>query len=123
MLLSKKHGVNPSLNLCAWCNKPKGIVMHGLLPHDEEAPKECITDVEPCPDCQERMNKGITVIECDDNDVFTGRWIVVSEHACKALFPDNFDAIISVRRCAISKEFMDWILKQISDHMRPEVQA
>ena len=60
--LSKKHGVNPSLDICFFCGESKGVALLGKLPNDAEAPKEIITDYEPCNKCKEQWKKGIPII-------------------------------------------------------------
>ena len=78
--LSEKHGVNPTLVLCFWCGEERGdIACLGKLPGDKEAPRRCVVDYTPCDSCQEKMNRGITIIENDKDNKPTGRWCVVKE--------------------------------------------
>lgn len=48
--LSQKFGVNPSMVVCPICGKDAGVVLHGRLPGDEQAPHKHNAD-EPCEDC------------------------------------------------------------------------
>lgn len=89
--ISPKHGVNPSMDLCAFCHKPKGIALMGKLPGDREAPREIITDYEPCDECKEHFAEGVLIVEASETPIGpgqppiqegvypTGRWMVVDE--------------------------------------------
>lgn len=67
--LSKKHGLNPTIPVCAWCGKDKNEI--ALLGHigdrrkgeDLEAPMHCVMDYEPCDHCKEQWGQGVTIIE------------------------------------------------------------
>ena len=60
--LSEKHGVNPSMEICFFCNEAKGIVLFGKLKGDVEAPKEILIDYEPCDKCKEKFKEGVIVV-------------------------------------------------------------
>lgn len=61
--LSRKHGVNPSVDVCFWCGEAKGVVLMGAIRNDAEAPRECITSYDPCPSCQDGFSQGFLLIE------------------------------------------------------------
>ena len=61
--LSEKHGVNPSMEICFFCNEAKGIVLFGKLRNDVEAPREVLINYEPCDKCKEKFKDGVTVVE------------------------------------------------------------
>ncbi len=94
--VSPQHGVNPSIAVCFFCGKDKGLVMLGKLKDDAKAPKRAIYDYEPCEECAEKMKQGVTVIEVTtvDNNTApiqegawpTGRWCVISKDAAEQLF-------------------------------------
>lgn len=104
--LSKKHGVNPTMGICFYCNKPTDtIAMLGALKGDAEAPKYSVLDYVPCKDCQKMFDTGIPLIEASTRDVWrtqmpltkstegeevypTGRYMVVTEEFGKMLFGD-----------------------------------
>lgn len=71
--LSPKHGVNPSMELCFWCGKPKGVVLFGRLHEkkgdrtDVEAPKETVLNLEPCGACKEAFKLGVRIVEVIDD--------------------------------------------------------
>ena len=50
--ISKKHGVNPSINTCFWCGGDKNIILFGKLPNDAEAPRNVCMDYQPCDKCK-----------------------------------------------------------------------
>ena len=60
--LSEKHGVNPSMEICFFCNEAKGIVLFGKLKKDVEAPREVLIDYEPCDKCKEKFKEGVIVV-------------------------------------------------------------
>lgn len=49
--LSKKHGVNPSLQVCTICGHDDGIAMFGYITGDKEAPRRTLSP-EPCKKCK-----------------------------------------------------------------------
>lgn len=61
--LSEKHGVNPSMEICFFCNEAKGIVLFGKLKKDVEAPREVLINYEPCNKCKEKFKEGVIVVE------------------------------------------------------------
>ena len=50
ILLSPKHGLNPSILPCICCGEDYGIALLGKLKGDKEAPKEISQGL--CPKCQ-----------------------------------------------------------------------
>lgn len=69
--LSPKHGVNPSLCVCFFCGKSKGIALMGRIGdgrkgEDIEAPRECVMDYEPCDECASVMSQGVSLIEVSE---------------------------------------------------------
>lgn len=90
--LSKKHGVNPCIPVCAWCGKEKNeVALLGYIKGDVEAPKNAVINYEPCDECKKAWSRGVVVIEVvPDPEVEgqrefvegaypTGRWVVVKE--------------------------------------------
>lgn len=60
IILSEKHGLNPSLVICPLCNKEQGIALLGRIKGDKEAPK--ISYSEPCQECMEDIVKNDRVL-------------------------------------------------------------
>jgi hypothetical protein len=56
IMVSEKHGVNPSLMRCPCCGKDTGVALLGRLPNDAEAPRQ-IPDVEPCEACRAEFTR------------------------------------------------------------------
>jgi hypothetical protein len=87
--LSEKYGVNPSVNVCFYCNEDKNeIVLPGRLKGDAEAPHRGVWNMEPCDKCKTHMEQGIILISVDElrsmdreNPWRTGGWCVVREDA------------------------------------------
>lgn len=64
--LSKKHGVNPSVDHCFICGKEYGIVLFGKLKGDVEAPMSTCTGG-ICDECEKvRAAGAIFLIEMDE---------------------------------------------------------
>lgn len=57
--LSEKHGVNPSVEKCFFCQRDVGIVLFGRLKDDVEAPRSVTLNHDPCVDCQVVMSRGV----------------------------------------------------------------
>ena len=112
ILLSPKHGVNPSITHCEICGKEIGIALLGKLKDDAEAPKDVAIGL--CDDCQKVMDaEGVIVIEVRDgetgnNPYRTGRLVGMSkdwkervniEHpVCymeQSMFSELFDNILN----------------------------
>lgn len=94
--LSNKHGLNPSINVCFFCGKDKELILNGRLKGDAKAPHRVVANYIPCPECEEKMKLGVTVIEVTTRDTGalpiqrgawpTGRWCVISHEAAARLF-------------------------------------
>lgn len=63
--ISPKHGVNPTIPICAWCGQKKNeIAMLGKIDReDSEAPRNCILDYVPCDHCAEQWAMGVAILE------------------------------------------------------------
>lgn len=74
--VSKEHGVNPGVELCFFCNEPKGLLLwgelrpemrealrkSGLTDGGTEAPRNAVINQEPCGKCQDLMRQGVILI-------------------------------------------------------------
>ena len=89
--LSPKHGVNPTIPICYFCNREKPeVILVGRLPHDEAAPSKTVWDRRPCKTCQGHMQRGIILISVTnnadgDNPYRTGGWCVVTDTAIQRI--------------------------------------
>lgn len=107
MVISKKHGLNPSMDICFFCGEPKGIALFGKMKGDAEAPREVLLNYAPCDKCKEQMSQGTTVIEVvmDNNGnkpikegIYpTGRWCVMRREAAKELFNGEHENVLLER--------------------------
>ena len=83
IILSPKHGVNPSITHCECCGKEIGIALLGKLKNDAEAPRDIYMGL--CDECQKVIDQdGLMIIEVRDgetgnNPYRTGRIIGVSK--------------------------------------------
>jgi hypothetical protein len=103
--LSPKHGVNPAIVHCFFCNEPTDkIALLGKLPGDAPAPMKTVIDAEPCATCAGYMEQGIILISVRDgaegaNPYRTGAWIVVTADAIERMLKPSpqRDAILRKR--------------------------
>ena len=96
MRISDKHGLNPSVAVCFFCGKDKGVVALGRIKGDIKAPRRAIYDYKPCEECAEKMKQGVTVIEVTktNNGTIpiqagawpTGRWCIIAKDKAELLF-------------------------------------
>ena len=61
MILSEKHGVNPSLILCPYCGKETGIALFGKLKGDKEAPRSVVGN-DLCDECKKKVDDGFVLV-------------------------------------------------------------
>lgn len=82
IILSEKHGVNPSLILCPYCGKETGIALFGKLKGDKEAPKKVVGD-ELCDECKKKVKDGLVLIiearQTEDGIELLGRRAEISK--------------------------------------------
>ena len=92
ILLSPKHGVNPSVTHCECCGKTIGVALLGKLKGDAEAPKDIYMGL--CDDCQKVVDAdGLMIIEVRDgeknpNPYRTGRLVGITKDAKERMFKD-----------------------------------
>lgn len=106
IILSPRHGVNPSLSLCFYCGREKNeLVLPGRLPGDAEAPRRAVWNMEPCAECAEHMGRGVIMIQVQDgeegkeNPVRLGGYAVVLDEALRRFIepPALLDQILRAR--------------------------
>lgn len=104
--VSPKHGVNPSIAVCAWCGGDKNeIALFGRMNRaDDEAPQRVVLDYDPCDKCKEQWSQGVAVVEAttvqpipyrppiqktpDGTEIYpTMRLVVIKREAAEELFP------------------------------------
>lgn len=96
--ISKKHGINPSMDTCFICGKETNVILFGTSYKDEngkttEAPRKVCTG-QLCDKCQKVIDEGgIFFIACKDgesgnNPWRTGQIGALKEEAVQRIFPD-----------------------------------
>ena len=88
--MSEAHGVNPSMEVCFWCGKNKGVVLFGKLKGDKKAPRECAFNYEPCDKCKELETKNDELSMINDN--LESR--VIGYEKLQSSLTDVFDTMI-----------------------------
>lgn len=102
--LHPKHGLNPTVLVCFWCNADVGVALLGASCKDE-APRQMVGDYHPCKKCVKDRSKGIVAIEVRSKTnrdtqpeiteglIPTGRWCVLSEDGVRHLLKDPTTAL------------------------------
>lgn len=112
--LSPKHGLNPTIPVCAWCGKEKneialmGHIKTDVRGEDPEAPMHCVLDYEPCEHCKEQWSAGVAVLEAttkrptpyrppiqkqgNDEIYPTMRFVVIKAESAERIFNGQFSA-------------------------------
>ena len=132
--ISKKHGVNPSVEKCFWCGESMGVVLFGALKGDAEAPREVVVSYEPCEKCKEIFAQGCQCIEVNDSPTDrgripiqkkgdqelypTGRYHVLKHEVAARIFGDN-GVTEETEVLFIDNGVFDWIQKQYALAMKP----
>ena len=121
LYLSPKHGLNPSIEKCFFCNGDKSVILFGRIPDgnggEKEAPRAAVLNQEPCDKCKGLMDQGIILISVDEektgedtnNPYRTGGWVVVKEEAIVRAFSDTpvLEYILKKRVAFLTDEAWD----------------
>lgn len=92
--VSKKHGVNPSIDTCPKCGGASGLILFGRLPQDKEAPRMVSYSLELCNDCKTEMEKNELIFcmeaEQTDNGIRPkGEYLTMSDKNFKGFGNDD----------------------------------
>lgn len=113
--ISPKHGLNPTIPVCFWCDKDKNeIALLGRIREktknryganvtkrgsDIEAPRKMVIDYEPCDECKKWWDSGVAVIEVQETPINpdqpeiqkglypTSRFVVMTVEGADRVFP------------------------------------
>lgn len=130
--LSKEHGLNPAMTVCFWCGKETGVAVLGELPKDEKAPKHVFGGYDPCPECEEKFNRGILVFEADHTPINPNQPPIGVDDKNKPLYPTgNFcvmdkeafrlDKIPTNKALALSPRAFGEMLNEAREHLNIEM--
>jgi len=135
--LSKKHGVNPSVEVCRICGEDMGVILFGhITKRQAEAMHEAGLDIAPepgveaprsiclgnvCDQCKEWMKEGVILIGVRDSDVGeenphrTGKLAAVKDEFIRlAVQPEELAAAILKKRVTYIPESA-WEILGIDD--------
>lgn len=112
IILSEKHGLNPSLEICSICGKDISVVIFGKLKDDVEAPKQvCLGHL--CEECKKDLEKRKEVIFLEiDNNMYTGNGFSIPEGHVN---PDVLNNLKGERLVYVSKKTFEEIKRQIDN--------
>lgn len=80
IILSEKHGVNPSITVCPVCGKETGLALFGKIKDDSKAPM--YVTGEPCNECQKKFNEGyIAIIAMESKTQRSGKYAFIPKDA------------------------------------------
>ena len=103
LILSKQHGLNPSLEVCYVCGKDVGVILFGALKGDIEAPRRACVNKAPCDECKKWMEQGVICISVDpikstdkDDPWRSGGWVVLKDEALKNILGHNEELLADV---------------------------
>lgn len=119
ILLSQKHGVNPSVTRCECCGKEYGIALLGRLEGDKEAPREIYSGF--CDDCQKVMDSnGLLIIEVRDGEsgdhpYRTGRFAGITEEAKDRIFKNIESPICYMEQSLFNEVFTGVTFKSMQN--------
>lgn len=129
--LSKKHGVNPSVEVCFWCGEPMGVALLGKLKGDVEAPREICRSYEMCDKCKEHNKTMIHMIEASTTPLHeyqpsinpglnaypTGRNFWIKDEALKRILkPESFEETLKCRSALLEPEVFDEFLNMAQEN-------
>lgn len=63
MKFHPKHGVNPTMKVCFWCDKPTGEIALLGDKYKGEAPRYMVVDYSTCKECEDRWKQGVVMLE------------------------------------------------------------
>lgn len=110
IILSEKHGLNPSLEVCLACGKDIGIVMFGKLKDDIKAPKQvCLGHL--CNECENKFkeNHQKMLVETTEDGI-TGRYYIIEETWINPKFLEDIGDKVVVY-------LTEYTFKDIEDHI------
>lgn len=82
IILSKEHGVNPSIMVCPVCGKETEVALLGKLKDDAKAPLYVVGD--PCDDCQKKFDEGyIAIIAMKSKGQRSDKYTFIPKEAIK----------------------------------------
>ena len=112
--LHPEHGLNPTIPVCFFCNKPRNEVALLGFNRGKKASTYTVIDYEPCDDCKAAMDLGIAFIEAEATGTPTGRFFVLTEDAAKRLLnPDVIDNVLAHRKCLMEPAVFNSIVSEI----------
>ena len=125
IILSEKHGVNPTICKCFFCGESKGVALLGKLPKDAKAPMYAVMDYEPCDACKEQMDQGLALIEVSTTQPADGRPAIQSNEQGTlyplgrflVMEPETFNQMTGKNfqvgdKCFVDAEIIDFLLKE-----------
>ena len=107
IILSPRHGVNPSVEVCPLCYEDTGsLLLLGKLKGDRAAPRR-VAAQDPCDKCKGHMTRGVILFSVRDNDkgYRTGGFVVMKDEAVRRIF----NAIPEGRCAAVADSAWDMI--------------
>lgn len=77
VILSKKHGLNPSMVICPICSKEESVAILGYIKGDKEAPRYIQGDI--CDECKAKVADNKCFVISVDEDQRLKHYTIVSK--------------------------------------------
>lgn len=77
IILSKKHGLNPSMVICPICGKEESVAILGHIKGDKEAPRYIQGDI--CDECKAKVADNKCFVIAVGEDRRLKRYVIVSK--------------------------------------------
>ena len=77
VILSKKHGLNPSIVICPICSKEESVAILGYIKGDKEAPRYIQGDI--CDECKAKVADNKCFVISVDEDQRLKHYTIVSK--------------------------------------------
>jgi hypothetical protein len=107
MILSPKHGVNPTLVTCEICGgETNELALLGRLPDDAEAPRHVSLAGARCAACTARLVDHVACLRADAKQIRTGEVVFLAEEKAQALFQPAavLASVLRRRICLLAPE-------------------
>ena len=108
--LSDRNGVNPSTSICIFCGEPKGVALFGKLKGDVEAPREVVTDYEPCDKCKEKFDSGVPIIEVTNTPQSENQPPLTEDSYGKPVYPTGCYLVVNPEVLGGGYKKGEWVL-------------
>ena len=99
VILSKKHGLNPSMVICPICSKEESVAILGYIKGDKEAPRYIQGDI--CDECKAKVADNKCFVISVDEDQRLKHYTIVS----KDIFTQKIEGAVLMKEADFNAIF------------------